>query len=146
MSLSKSFFRMTLLVACGVLFAATVHAQFKASIQGTVLDSKGGVVPGAKVTITNQDTGVVRDTAASAEGFYRISELPPGKYTVTVEGAGFKKSSSKDVSVEAEQPRGLDITLEIGAVTERATVTATTGELETENGNVNTKLGDQEIT
>ena len=145
MSLSKSFFRMTLLLACGVLFAATVHAQFKASIQGTVLDSKGGVVPGAKVTITNQDTGVVRDTAASAEGFYRISELPPGKYTVTVEGAGFKKSSSKDVSVEAEQPRGLDITLEIGAVTELVTVTASTGELETENGNVNTTIGTQEV-
>src|SRR5438445_6910471 len=145
MSLSKGFFRMTLLLACGVLFAATVHAQFKASIQETVLDSKGGGVPGAKVTITNQDTGVVRDTAASAEGFYRISELPPGKYTVTVEGAGFKKSTSKDVSVEAEQPRGLDVTLEIGAVTEQVTVTASEEALRAEDANVSSTISSEQI-
>src|SRR6266702_2844030 len=90
------------------LFGVSAYAQYKASIQGTVMDPQGTAVPGAKVTVTNQDTGVVRDTVASAEGFYRISELPPGKYTVTVEAAGFKKSTSKDVGFEAEQPRGFD--------------------------------------
>jgi len=131
MSLSKLFTRVTLLLVCGVFFAAAAQAQFKASVQGTVLDSKGGVVGGAKVTVTNQDTGVVRDTVASAEGFYRVSELPPGKYTVSVEAAGFKVSLSKDVVVEAEQPRGLDITLAVGNVQESVTVTASTGGLQT---------------
>src|SRR5258708_11080824 len=88
------------------LFAVSARAQFKASMQGTVEDAKGGVISGGKVTVTNQDTGTARDTIASAEGFYRISELPPGRYTVTVEAAGFKKSTSNDVGVEAEQPRG----------------------------------------
>src|SRR5258707_12952009 len=101
MSVSKLITRVTLLRVGGVFFAAAGQAQFKASIQGTVLDSKGGVVAGAKVTVTNQDTGVVRDTVASAEGFYRISELPPGKYTVSVEAAGFKKYTAKDVRVDA---------------------------------------------
>src|SRR6266705_5018927 len=127
------------------LFAVSAYAQFKASVQGTVMDPQGTAVPGAKVTVTNQDTGVVRDTVASAEGFYRISELPPGKYTVTVEAAGFKKSTSKDVAVEAEQPRGFDVTLSVGNVQESVTVTASSGELETENANVNTTIGTQEV-
>src|SRR5258708_5637216 len=145
MSLSKFFIRVALLLVCGVFFAAAAQAQFKASIQGTVLDSKGGVVAGAKVTVTNQDTGVVRDTVASAEGFYRVSELPPGKYSVSVEAAGFKVSLSKDVVVEAEQPRGLDITLAVGNVQESVTVTASTGGLQTENANMNTTIGSQEV-
>src|SRR5882762_2262386 len=145
MSLSKLFTRVTLLLVCGVFFAAAAQAQFKASVQGTVLDSKGGVVGGAKVTVTNQDTGVVRDTVASAEGFYRVSELPPGKYTVSVEAAGFKIFLSKDVVVEAEQPRGFDVTLSVGNVQESVTVTASAGGLETENASVNTTIGTQEV-
>src|SRR4029077_9698329 len=127
------------------LFAVSAYAQFRASIQGTVMDPQGTAVPGAKVTVTNQDTGVSRDTVASGEGFYRISELPPGKYTVTVESPGFKVSASKDVVVEAEQPRGLDVTLSVGNVQESVTVTAPVGGLETENASVNTTIGTQEV-
>src|SRR5690349_7098834 len=52
MSLYKIFCRMTLFLACGVFFAVASHAQFKASIQGTVMDPQGTAVPGAKVTVT----------------------------------------------------------------------------------------------
>jgi hypothetical protein len=127
------------------LFAISTYAQFKASLQGTVLDSKGGVVAGAKVTATNQSTGVVRETTASDQGFYRINELPPGSYTVTVEASGFKQEISKDIAVEAEQPRGFDVTLSVGNVQESVTVTASAGGLETENASVNTTIGTQEV-
>ena len=127
------------------LCAVSTYAQFKASIQGTVMDPQGTAVPGAKVTVANQDTGVSRDTVASAEGFYRISELPPGKYTVTVESAGFKISTSQGVVVEAEQPRGFDVTLTVGNVQETVTVTAPVGGLETENASINTTIGTQEV-
>jgi hypothetical protein len=126
--------------------AVSAYAQFKASLQGTVLDPKGGVVAGAKVTVTNQDTGTTRDTAASAEGFYRISELPPGRYTVTVEAAGFKKVTSKNVEVKAEEPRGFDVTLEVGAITEQVTVTASAEALHTENASIGNSLSSDEIT
>src|SRR6059058_3477149 len=139
MSLCKLFIRTTLLLACGVFFAVAAHAQFKASIQGTVMDPQGTAVPGAKVTVTNQDTGVSRDTVASGEGFYRISELPPGKYTVAVEAPGFKQAISKSIIVEAEQPRGLD-------VTQQVTVTASAEALHTENANVGNTVSTDEIT
>src|SRR5712692_7207610 len=108
-------------------------AQFNASIQGTITDPKGGVVSGGKVTVTNQDTGVSRDTVTGAEGFYRVSELPPGKYTVTVEASGFKQSITKDIIVEAEQPRGFDMALQVGAGQESVTVSASSEGLQTED-------------
>jgi hypothetical protein len=139
--------RLKLFLAFLLSFCATsAYAQFKASLQGTILDPQGGVVSGAKVTVTNQDTGATRDTVASAEGFYRISELPPGKYTVTVEAAGFKKVTSKNVEVKAEEPRGFDVTLELGAATDQVTVTATAEALHTENANTGNSLSSDEIT
>src|SRR5712692_3114933 len=127
------------------LCALSAYAQFKASIQGTIMDSKGGAVAGAKVTVTNQGTGVTRDTVASDEGFYRVTELPPGNYTVTVEAAGFKKSVSNSIVVQAEQPRGFDVTLQIGASSESVTVTATSEALSTENANLGTSISSDEI-
>src|SRR5882762_8122626 len=128
------------------LCAVSAYPQFKASLQGTVLDPKGGVVSGAKVTVTNQDTGTTRDTVASAEGFYRISELPPGKYTVTVEVTGFKQVTSKNVEVKAEEPRGFDIKLEIGTISDVVTVTAEAEALHTENANTGNSLSSGELT
>src|SRR6266851_9149335 len=128
------------------LCAVSAYAQFKASIQGTVIDPQGNAVPGAKVTVTNQATNLSRDTVASGEGFYRVSELPPGTYTVTVEAPGFKQATSKGIVVEAEQPRGLDITLQVGAVNEQVTVTASAEALHTENANVGNTVSTDEIT
>src|SRR6266849_553045 len=145
MSLSKLSSRAMLLLACVTLFNSAAHAQFKASIQGTIMDPKGGVVAGAKVAVTNQDTGITRESASTAEGFYRVGELPPGRYAVTVEAAGFKKSVSKDILVQAEQPRGFDITLQVGATSESVTVTATTDALSTENANTGGSISSQEI-
>lgn len=146
MSLSKLFIRVTLLLVCGVFFAVAAQAQFKASIQGTVLDSKGGVVAGAKVAVTNQGTGVSRETVSSAEGFYKVSELGPGAYTVTVDAGGFKSSITKDVAVTAEEPRGLDITLQIGAVTEQVTVNGDTlPTLQTEDASLSTTISSQQF-
>jgi outer membrane receptor protein involved in Fe transport len=127
------------------LLLAPVYAQFKASLQGTVQDPRGGVISGAAVTVKEQDTGLSRSTVTSDQGFYRISELPPGVYTVTVEAPGFKQSISRDVKVAAEEPRGLNVTLQIGAVTEQVTVTASSEALRTENANVGAEIDSREI-
>jgi hypothetical protein len=127
------------------LCAISTYAQFKASIQGTVMDPQGAAVAGAKVTLTNQATGVTRDTLSSDQGFYRISELPPGRYTVTVAAPAFKTSISKDVEIKAEEPRGFDVTLQVGAVSDQVTVTASAEALHTENANTGTTISTEEI-
>src|SRR6266849_6064065 len=120
-----------LLIVLLSLCAVSAYAQFKASVQGTVMDSRGGIVAGAELSVRNEATGVTRDTVTSDQGFYRVSELPPGNYTVTVEATGFKKTVSKNIVVQAEEPRGFDVTLEVGAVQESVTVTASAESLST---------------
>ena len=75
------------------LWAAPARAQFNAALQGTVQDQKGAVVAGAKVTLTEKSSGVTKDTVTSGQGFYRVSELAPGVYTLTIEAPGFQKQS-----------------------------------------------------
>lgn len=79
-----------------VLLALTfsAFAQFNASIQGTVMDPSGAVIPGATITVTNQATNVGRTTQSSANGFYNVTSLPPGAYTVAVKAAGFEDDAT----------------------------------------------------
>jgi hypothetical protein len=145
MTVSKFFLRALGMLACLSFCVFTANAQNKASLQGTVLDPKGTTVVGAKVTVTNQETGVNKDAATSAEGFYRVGELSPGKYTIVIAAPGFKESVTKDVIVEAEQPRGLDVTLAIGAVNEQVTVTATMEGMQTEDANLTATITNEQI-
>ena len=131
------------------LFALTLAmsaaAQFNAGIQGTVLDPKEAAVPGAKVTVTNDATGVNYETTSSESGFYRIAGLPPGTYTVTIEAQGFKKRVVKEVVVDAEKLRGLEVALELGAVQETVTVTAEQAALQTETASIATSITREQI-
>lgn len=134
-----------LLPAFFALSAAPAFAQFKASLQGTVTDPKGAAVANAKVVITDQATSLTHEATTNDRGYYRVNELAPGTYTVTVEAAGFKQSISQDVIVEAEQPRGFDVTMQIGKVSEAITVVASNEGLQTENASVTGTLTSQEV-
>src|SRR5260370_18404906 len=106
------FLLVTLLCFCAV----PTYAQFKASIQGTVLDSGGAAVSGAKVHVVDQETGATRETLTSDEGFYRIADLPPGRYTVTGESTGFKTSVSEDRGIKGAEPPGFEMNFEGWAI------------------------------
>jgi protocatechuate 3,4-dioxygenase beta subunit len=80
----------------------TAHAQFRAGVQGTVSDSNGALVPTAKVIIKDMETGKTQEATTSDEGFYRISGLAPGRYELSVEKEGYKKSVAESVTVGAE--------------------------------------------
>jgi hypothetical protein len=121
------------------------HAQYGASIQGTVTDKSGAVVPGATVTVTNQATGVAASTKATEAGYYRVAALAPGLYTVTVEAASFGASTAKDVEVIAETVRGLNVTLLPSGAKETVNVSAEAVGIETENANLDSTLTSTQI-
>src|SRR5260370_4977151 len=95
-----SIFR-TLAVAALFVCGIPVHAQFRAGIQGTVLDASGAAVPGASVTLTNNETQKKQTTTASGEGFYRFGGLAPGKYTISATGKGFKGGTVENINLGA---------------------------------------------
>src|SRR5690242_20032005 len=132
-------------VLCLLLSALPLFAQYGASIEGTVADATGAVVPGATVTATNEATGVSRNTVTGDAGFYHIAGLTPGNYTIDVEAKSFPKKSVPNVQVAAEVPRGLDVALTSGSEKESVTVTADTGGLETENANVTNTFSSRQI-
>lgn len=98
------------------------QAQFRAGIQGVVKDPTGSVVPGAKVTLTSQETKVQRTVTTSGEGVYAITSLAPGRYQLTVEKEGFARKVLADVRVTAEQTQSVDVSLSVGETTESVTV------------------------
>lgn len=104
------------------LFAITCYAQFSASIQGTVQDPAGAVVPNAKVQLKNSQTGVVNDTVSDNEGNYRFVSLPPGAYTITVEASGFNTST---VSFALETSQNLNVPVAMKVASASATVDVT---------------------
>ncbi|HKT45894.1 MAG TPA: TonB-dependent receptor [Candidatus Acidoferrales bacterium] len=130
-----------LLLLCG----SPVFAQFKASLQGTVVDPSGNAVAAAKVTVTDEATGVSHTVLTSDSGFYRVNQLPPGTYTVAIRASGFKASTSNGVRVEAEQPRGFDVTLQVGDVQETVTVSALPESLRTEDANLSSTITSQQV-
>src|SRR6267143_804446 len=126
MSLSKLSFRVVLVCACAALLVRSAHAQFHAGIQGTVTDSTGAIVKGAKIIVTSQETGASQETTSSDEGFYSVSHLAPGLYTINASLAGFKGKTIKDVQIKAEETSGVNLVLDPGAVTEQITVNGDT--------------------
>src|SRR5687768_5217936 len=84
-----------LLLLPGVASAQTVTG----TLQGTVSDSKGAVVPGADVVIHNIETGQERNVKTGSEGTYLAAFLPIGRYTVTASGPGFSKVSQENIEV-----------------------------------------------
>jgi len=92
------------------------------SITGTVTDPTGAVVPKARIVVINEGTNATRDAETNPDGDYTVALLPPGRYRVTAESLGFRKSIFSDVTVDVDQTMRVDFTLEVGAATEEVHV------------------------
>ena len=95
-----------------------------ADLQGTVRDPKGAVVPGATVTALYKATNATRDATTNDDGFYKITNLTPGEYEVTVKAANYKTSQIPSLHLTVGQTADQDIALEVGDLTATVTVTA----------------------
>ena len=145
--------RLCLIFLAGVsLFLAPflvqrLHAQgLYGSVSGAVTDASGAVVPNAKVTISNDATGLKREATSDATGVYRVLDLPQGTYTIEVTVSGFRPVKRTDVRVAVGQVNSQDLQLEVGGVTQEVTVQASAVSMQTEKADVHTTITSFAIT
>ena len=103
--------------------AALLGQTITSSLVGTVRDASGAVVPGAVVSVINLANNSRSQTKSDASGAFVLLQLTPGSYNVEVEGAGFRKYLRKGMLLELQQQANLDVSLEVGAVSDTLTVT-----------------------
>lgn len=124
---------MRTLFAIAVLGVSSAYAQIGTStITGRVVDPTGAVVPAVNITVVQTGTNFTSTSTTNAEGLYRVLSLQPGKYRVTFEAAGFKKSVRDDVELRTGDTLAVDMTMQVGNVAESIEVTGATQLLETE--------------
>lgn len=114
-----------LLLSLAVAASASAQSQsINGTIEGTVTDESGAVLPGVTVTLTNVDTGDTRVVVTGASGLYRAPLLPLGTYRVGAELQGFKKFEQTGVTLGAGQARVINVSLSVGTLSETVSVTA----------------------
>jgi len=127
--------------------ACAVFAQRDlATITGTVTDSSGAIVANAKVTITEQATGQNYELTTNGSGEFTRPALKPSTYNVTVSAPGFKKSTQKDVILNAGERTGVNIALTVGDIGQTVEVTASAPLLQTESTQVGGALNSKTLT
>lgn len=117
-----------LLALCfGLLFLSTglvLAQQTAGNLTGRLVDAQGGALPGATVTALNENTGYTRTVTSDEEGVYRLSALPIGSYTVTVELSGFTRVERKGITINVGETEAIDFSLTLASVQESVTVTS----------------------
>jgi|WetSurMetagenome_2_1015567.scaffolds.fasta_scaffold31002_1 hypothetical protein len=113
-----------LLVLALAVPAVAQSTAANGSIEGTVVDTSGGVLPGVTVTVTNIDTGLQRAIVTNAAGLFRAPLLPLGTYKVVAELEGFKKYEEAGIKLSVGQTAVVKIAMGVGALTETVTVNA----------------------
>ncbi|MBC8167345.1 MAG: carboxypeptidase regulatory-like domain-containing protein, partial [Bryobacteraceae bacterium] len=144
--LLRALRRASAATAAMLLMAVMLFAQSdNANISGIVKDQTGGAVTTAKVTVTNEGTGFERTVNTNESGFFTVTNLPPGYYTVKVEMAGFKAYSSTRNKLEAALPLAVNVEMAVGQVSDSVTVQANIAQLNTESATVGKTVEEVQI-
>jgi hypothetical protein len=118
-----------------ISLSALVAQTFTGTITGTVTDANGAAVVGAKVSAKNEATGDTRQVTTNAEGLYIFSQLLPASYEVSAETPGFKKAVSTNVVLRVNQTVELNVSLQVGDVSQAIEVSAGVTLLDTQSAN-----------
>ncbi|MGC1835819.1 MAG: TonB-dependent receptor [Candidatus Acidiferrales bacterium] len=127
----NDFGRVVLRVAAVIMFMSALmvpslaHAQGTASINGTVTDPSGAVIPGASVSATNEATNLIRETATAGDGTYSVVSLAPGIYNITIAKPGLKTLKFAAVTLTVDQALTLDAKLELSSAAQTVLVEGT---------------------
>jgi hypothetical protein len=149
MPLLQSFFRLkqaATILGVAIAFSMPVVAQVtSADVLGTVTDSSGAIVSGAKVTLTNLATRVTQSAASNSAGDYIFSLVQPGTYSLNVAAPGFKGVFVPSMVVAAGDRDRENASLQAGAVDEVVTVTADTALLQRESSSITSVVTEQSV-
>src|SRR5579862_1718362 len=124
-------------VGLTILFSAAAWAQSGGSaITGNIADATAAGISNARVKITNLDTGVHLETTTNEAGLYRVTALVPGRYRIEVDAPGFAHLTREPLTLEVSQTIALDLTLVLGAQSERVDVMEAAPLVESQSSNV----------
>ena len=110
--------------ALGILCAAMLSASPVGSVSGTVKDSSGAVIPAVRLTLTNSATNSQMTTVSNPQGEFQFLQLAPSTYSLAATSQGFKTTNISSVLVQVDQVTHVDLTMEVGRVTESVLVEA----------------------
>jgi hypothetical protein len=136
--MARSILLLTL--ACALPAAAQVST---AELTGSVMDPSGAPIGNAKISLTNAETGAVREINTAADGSYTATLLPPGTYNITVEAPGFSKLLQSGVHLDVNQRARVDLALKVGQVTEIVEVEARAPMLESQSSSLGSVIGER---
>jgi hypothetical protein len=130
-----------------LLAALPVSAQVAtAELAGVVADQSGAGIPQARVTVTNSATGIVaREVNTLADGSYVITLLQPGVYSVGVEAQGFRKLMQSGLELQTNQRAKVDLTMQVGQVSDTVEVTAAATQLESQSSSLGAVISQQYV-
>jgi hypothetical protein len=139
------FFAASIILALLIVPSAIAQTQITTgTIQGTVVDANGAVVPGANVEIKNLDTNIARNVTTDEDGRFAVLALQPGNYSVTVSKQGFATTVLESTALTVGQALTVPFSLKISQVEERVTVT-TTPTVDTVKTEVSTTINEQAV-
>lgn len=130
---------------CLFLLVSSAFAQGTVTIFGSVQDKTGAVVPNVEVTVTNTLTGVSRAVRSNDTGNYIASQLPVGVYSVRAQAQGFKTFLQDKIQVQVDENRQVNISLEVGSLSESVEVQAEVTQVETRSGSIREVIDSQRI-
>ena len=122
----------TVLLILVLASAALAQTTGMATLVGNVSDASGAAIVGAKITVVNTETGFTSTGETNTEGAYYIPYLNPGTYRLTIEAGGFKRYAREGIVLRTNDVPRIDVSLEVGALTESVQVVASAPLLETE--------------
>ncbi|HEX5888779.1 MAG TPA: carboxypeptidase-like regulatory domain-containing protein, partial [Pyrinomonadaceae bacterium] len=133
------------LLVAGLLVSSPVLAQSTATLQGTVTDSKGALVPNATVTVRNRSTSFERSTQTDTDGNYQVAALPVGTYAIEVKIEGFKTQVADNVILEVAKTVVQNFQLDVGAISEQVLVSSDVPVIETATTSVGTVIDQRTV-
>ena len=143
----QSVLRLVLLIAaCFTPAALFGQGSSEGTITGTVVDPSGAPVPAAQITLRNIETNSMRELKTGSTGVYTIPSLPVGTYNLTAGAAGFQNVEVKDIKLDVNATRRVDVNLSVGQVSETITVESTAPLLNTENSTTGQIIESKRVT